>query len=59
MAKYGVQWPQILSDTQTNLIDTFNVTSFPTSVLIDPDGKVIGRDLRGDQLKEKLTQLSK
>lgn len=56
--KEGVKWPQILSDDTNDLIDTYSVTGYPTSVLIDPKGVVIARDLRGEELAAKLKELS-
>ena len=55
--KEKLTWPQILSDNTNKLVDTYSITGFPTSVLIDPDGIVIARDLRGDRLATKLKEL--
>ena len=54
--KKGVTWPQILADTTNKLIDTYGITGFPTSVLIDPNGVVIARNLRGEELADKLKE---
>lgn len=56
--KRNVRWPQILSDKTNNLVDTYAITGYPTSVLLDKNGVVIGRDLRGDKLRNKLKELS-
>lgn len=57
--KNDVTWPQFLSDKTNKLIDAYSIPGYPTSVLIDPDGVVIARNLRGDQLRDKLQELSK
>lgn len=45
--KEGIKWPQILSDKITEL---YKVTDFPSSFLIDPKGKIIAKNLRGNEL---------
>lgn len=35
----------------------YGVTSIPRNFLLDPDGKIIGRDLRGEDLMDKLNEL--
>lgn len=53
----NITWPQILSDDTNKLVDTYSVTGFPTSVLLDTKGIVIARDLRGEELAAKLKEL--
>ncbi|GAB3782440.1 hypothetical protein GCM10028818_38300 [Spirosoma horti] len=55
--KQDVQWPQILSDKGNKLVETYGITGYPTSVLLDHDGVVIARNLQGDQLRNKLKEL--
>lgn len=52
-----IKWPQIVSDNSNKLVDTYSVTGFPTSVLLDPNGIVIARNLRGEELAVKLKEL--
>lgn len=40
-------------------IDIYGVRSIPSSVLIGPDGVIIARNLRGEELKSKLAELIK
>lgn len=56
--KRNVEWPQILSDTTNKLIESYRVTGYPTTVLLDQQGTVIAKDLRGEQLAAKLKELS-
>jgi peroxiredoxin len=37
----------------------YGIQSIPANLLIGPDGKIIGKDLRGDDLQQKLKQLLK
>jgi thiol-disulfide isomerase/thioredoxin len=57
--KNDVPWPQFLSDKTNKLIDAYSIPGYPASVLLDHDGVVIARDLRPDQLRNKLSELSK
>ena len=40
-------------------LGTYNVTKLPTSFLIDKDGTIVGRDIRGEELERKLQQLTR
>ena len=35
----------------------YGINSIPASFLLDPNGKIIARDLRGEELVEKLKEL--
>ena len=42
----GMTWTQILNNEgkeEQDLLKLYNITSFPTKILIDPDGKVVAR----------------
>jgi len=55
IAKENMTWPQIFSDKITA---QYNISSFPTSFLINPNGIVIAKDLSINDLKKKLLKLS-
>jgi peroxiredoxin len=42
---------------QNEVAQLYGVNSIPHSILLDPEGKVIAKDLRGDALDEKLAAL--
>jgi hypothetical protein len=46
-------WPQFYDGQgwQNKLAVKYGVESIPFAVLIGPDGKIIGKDLRGDDLE--------
>lgn len=52
--EHGVVWPQILSD---DIVRAYGVTGFPTTLLLDPQGVIIARNLRGHELTEKVQEL--
>jgi len=57
----GLTWGHV-SDLQgwTNAVaQQFQITQIPQNFLIDPDGKIIGKNLRGADLERKLTALLK
>lgn len=49
--KEGMVWPQLLSDKITK---EYKVVDFPTNFLIDPKGKIIARNLRGENLVDRI-----
>lgn len=53
--KDGLPWVQV-SDLKGSNDATvpYNVTAIPRNFLIDPDGKIIAKDLRGEELEKKL-----
>ena len=54
-------WPQAcdLQVWQGETVKKYNVQAIPKTVLIDPDGKVIAIDLRGEALLNKVKELIK
>ena len=53
----NVIWPNIITNASSTNVKGYNVNSFPTSYLIDPQGKIIATDLRGKELMNKLETL--
>lgn len=57
----GITWPQ-MSDLQgwnNEGAKLYGVNSIPATVLVDQDGTIIARNLRGDAIKAKLDELLK
>jgi peroxiredoxin len=57
--KDGLTWTQV-SDLQfwkSKTADMYAVRAIPQNFLIDPNGKIIGKNLRGDDLEDKLAEL--
>ena len=58
--KDGLIWPYHVSDLlgwRSAAGQKYNIRSIPATVLIDRDGKVLARNLRGTQLENKLKEL--
>ncbi len=55
--KYSINWPQILSDETNKIIQTYDVSGYPTSFIINPQGVIVAKNLRGEGLKNKIEEL--
>lgn len=57
----GLTWTHVsdLKGWANEVGKTYNVTSIPQNYLIDRDGKIIAKDLRGAALDEKLAEILK
>jgi peroxiredoxin len=55
----GLDWSQVsdLKFWSSKAVETFKFDGIPFNVLIDPQGKVIGESLRGDDLENKLKEV--
>ena len=56
--KDGLVWTNILDRTQS-IATTYGINAIPKNFLIDPNGKIIAKNLRGDALMEKLKEVIK
>jgi len=54
LLKNSIPWQQILSETDNNLVDLYGVQGFPTSYLIDENGRIVAKNLRGENLMDTL-----
>jgi thiol-disulfide isomerase/thioredoxin len=55
----GLWWTHVsdLKYWQSPVVTLYNFESIPTSYLIDKDGTIIGKDLRGEALQQKLEDI--
>jgi peroxiredoxin len=55
----GLSWTQVsdLKFWNNEVASLYSITSIPANFLIDPNGKIIARDLRGDDLQSKLEEV--
>lgn len=55
----GMDWPQMsdLKGWKTAAHEAYGVNSIPSNVLLDPNGRIIASDLRGEQLLAKLKEI--
>lgn len=55
-------WPSHVSDLmywQSPVVQLYNFNSIPTNVLIDKKGKILAKNLRGEDLEKKLAEVFK
>ena len=55
-------WPNHVSDLkgwQSSVVPLFNIQGIPYTVLVNPEGKIIGVNLRGQELENKLEEIFK
>ncbi len=59
IAEDNLTWTHVsdLKYFQSEAAQLYNVNSIPFAVLLDPDGKIIGKNLRGKQLENKLEEI--
>jgi thiol-disulfide isomerase/thioredoxin len=52
MKENGVTWQQYFDGKgwENKLAAKYGIRSIPATILVDADGKILGRDLRGDEL---------
>ncbi len=55
----GLTWHQVsdLKGWRNEVSSAYGIRSIPYSLLLDPDGKIIGKHLRGEALHEKLDEV--
>lgn len=61
IAEEGMNWTNtvIRSDDPFDATALYDISSIPTNFLIAPDGTIAAKNLRGEQLREKLEELLK
>lgn len=57
----GMPWTQVRDrkDRKSKILDYYGIDGIPSQLLIDPDGVIIARDLRGPALEKKLAEVLK
>jgi len=59
IAKDGITWPQVsdLKKWDGDVVRNYNITGIPFTVLLDKEGKIIAKNLRGEELEKKLAEV--
>ena len=57
--KDSITWPQILSNESNKIKETYGIHGYPTTFLINPEGIIIAKNLRGEKLEKKVLDLIK
>jgi len=52
-------WPQVsdLAGFNSNVVQVYSISAIPMNFLIDPNGKIVAKNLRGQELKDVLSKL--
>ncbi|MEM6523718.1 MAG: TlpA disulfide reductase family protein [Bacteroidota bacterium] len=55
----GLHWTQVsdLKYWQSDAAKLYNISAIPFALLLDPEGRIIGKNLRGKQLENKLEEI--
>jgi len=55
----GIRWIHVsdLKGWKSEIVNTYQLNDLPITILLDPDGKIIGKNLKRDRLKEVLEKL--
>ena len=53
MKELNVTWPQIINAQRIGS-DAYSISGIPQIILFAPDGKIVARDLRGEELKKMI-----
>ncbi|MCC6371650.1 MAG: TlpA family protein disulfide reductase [Bacteroidia bacterium] len=61
IAKDGITWPQVsdLKQWGSEVVKLYSIQGIPFTVLIDKDGKILAKNLRGEELEAKLAEVLK
>ena len=59
IVKDGLFWPQVsdLKGWENSAAQLYGINSIPASFLLDKEGKIIGKNLRGEALEQKLSEI--
>lgn len=61
IAEDKLPWKQVcdFKASRSEVTKAYNISSIPANVLVDPNGKIVGKDLRGKDLHDRLAELIK
>ena len=57
----GITWPQVsdLQQWNSSVVNLYAIQGIPYTVLLDKEGKILAKNLRGDELDKKLAEILK
>ncbi len=55
--KHGATWPAIFQGGLAPVGDLYRVVSYPTSYVLDAEGRIVAKDLKGEDLVRKVEEL--
>lgn len=57
IAEFGMDWPQVCNFDNNTPTDLYGIAGIPQIILFAPDGTIVARDLRGEEMKAKVAEL--
>jgi len=54
--KEGIAWPQIQAEATSDVVKNYNINKYPTSFLIDGNGKIVAKDIPAKMLLDTLNK---
>ncbi|MFT7542155.1 MAG: thiol-disulfide isomerase/thioredoxin [Gammaproteobacteria bacterium] len=55
--EYGATWPTIFQGGSTPVGDLYRASGYPTTYILDADGRIVGRNLKGEALAKRVEEL--
>ena len=55
--KHSILWPQIVSNNINRIKEEYGIKGYPTTFLLNPDGVIIAKNLRGKELETEVDSL--
>jgi peroxiredoxin len=55
--KNNIAWPQILQSDDKSILKLYNIKYYPATFLLDPEGKIINKDIHAEELDKKLSEI--
>jgi len=55
--EFGLSWPVLFQGGSTPVSDLYRVQGYPTTYVLDAEGRVVAKDLRGESLAKKVEEL--
>jgi len=53
----SITWIQILSTDSNKIKETYGIHEYPTTFLVNPEGIIVAKNLRGKELEEEVLDL--
>ncbi len=54
---HSISWPQIISNDSNKIKEKYGIRGYPTTFLLNPEGIIVAKNLRGKELEKKVTNL--
>ena len=55
--KHAITWPQIFADDINEITKKYSIHSYPATFLLNPEGIIVAKNLRGKELEDKIMEL--